>query len=633
LTRRDFALDKVIAILVLCVGLAFIAWPISLKHYGVTLPGILLASSLLYLLLRKRLSIIGARLFQFRLGNRIRSLVHIIFIVSLSLSIWLLWSNLYYRPPIYFVLCLVAAASIILDIFALDEKRRSHTPVVLFKIIALSVTIYAGIYYQFPGIYGVDPWWHNSSVQEITNLGHITGEQFATSGYFLFPVFHLAGANTQIVTGLPTYSSVFVTTGIMIAVSCLFVFLIGRKLVNTKAGLLAALILPLAAEAIERATAIIPMSLGFCFFLAILYFAFCRDKKRVSDSLPVLLLSLALISTHTIAALVTLLSLIAVFVGIKLYKQINRPIILYEAVSLTLIAFFGVAMLTRWMQAPPGAPAFFDWNFAHLVSSLQLGTQLIVTAPPTEATIPYAVSILNQGGYLLLVALAIIGALSYLHPKNRTGPRMALALTAAVLAIIPYIFMLFSLEDILPWRWFLFLYVPLSILAVSGLSGISNLVKGSIGKLSMVMFMVLAIIFMMTTNSMANDDSPQVFNGAVRFGYTQAEITTIKTLSDMGCGCPETDLYYGNIFPYVISYDEYTDMVQEDNGVFIQRNYYLHHPEWNQWYMGIIHKGGIGNYGRERVLISDYMKERGIDRCPLIYSNENVKVYAITSAK
>lgn len=640
LTKRDLALDKFIAILVLCVAIAFIAWSISLKQYGVTLPGVLLVSSLLYLLLRKRLSA-GAGTLQLRLGNRIGSLSHIIFVISLSLSIWLLWSSLYYRPPIYFILCLVAVASIILDIFGLDETKSSRTSVVLFKIIALSITIYAGIYYQFPGIYGVDPWGHTELIRETINLGHIApgqfldnaSGQFLENSYFLFPMFHFAAAISQIVTGLSIYNSIFTTVGVPVAISCLFVFLIGRKLVDTRVGLLAALIVPLSADAIERATTIIPMSLGFCFFLAILYFAFCRDRKRVSDSLLVILLSVALILTHPIAALVTLLAMVAVFVGIKVHKQISKSIMPHQVVSATLIALFGVAMLTRWMQAPPGAPAFFDRSFAHLVDSLRLGTQFVLTAPPTATNVSYPVSLLNQGGYLLLLAFAIIGALICLHPKNRTASRTALASTAAVLIAVPYSFMLFSLENILPARWFLFLYVPLSILAICGLSSMSNLIKGNIGKVGMVILMMLAVIFMTITNSMANDDSPQVFNGATRYGYTQAEITAIETLSDMGCGCPETDIYYGTIFPYVIGYDAYADMVEGDNALFIHRNYYLHHPEWNQWYMERIHKGGIGSWEPERVLISDYMKEHAIDTGPLIYSNRNVKVYAITSAQ
>jgi len=524
----------------------------------------------------------------------------------------------------------VAAASIILDIFSLREQKGSHIFIALSKIIALGLITYAVMYYQFPGIYGVDPWLHSEWIQETVSLGHITQGEFISNGYYLFPVFHLSAAMTQILTSLSTYSSVFASTGVFMAMSCLFVFLIGRKLINTQAGLLAALIVPLVADSIERATAIIPMSLGFCFFLAILYLVFCRDeKKSLRYSVLIVILSVSLMLTHTIAALVTLLSLVAVFAGIKWYKQISKPAMAYEAVSLSLITFFGVAMLLRWMQNPPWGSSFFTLQLSHLPESLQMEAQFILTTSPVPTTIPYAVSLLNQGGYLLLLAFGIIGALIYFHARNRTGLGMALTLVAAMLIALPYAFMLFNLENILPWRWFIFLYVPLAILAVQGLLGVSRLIRPGLGKLSLIMVAVLVILCMMTTtNSGANDDSPFLYNGAARIGYTQSELTAIKTLSDMEVGCPKTDLYYGYIFPYVVGYEPYTEMVERDSSVFIVRSYYLHHPEWNEKYNIGIHEGGIGNYEREKVVM-DYMKERGIDKGNLIYNTGNVKAYII----
>jgi uncharacterized membrane protein len=628
LTKRNLTLDEVVAILGLCVGIVFFTWSIILERYGAALPGVLMASSLLYLLFRKWL-MTSAAPFQFRLGNRIRLLSHIIFTMSLSLGVWLLWSNLYYRPPTYFILCLVAVASVVLNVFALDETKISHISVVLFKIIALSITIYACIYYQFPGIYGVDPWWHNHWIQETVNLGHITEGQFIPNTYFLFPVFHLAGATMQIVTGLSTYSSVFIAVSLLVVVSSTIVFLIGRKLFNTRVGLLAALIVPLAVDTIERATALIPMSLGFCFFLAILYFVFYSDRKRVSDRLLVILLSVALILTHTVAALATLLSLIAIFIGIKLSRRTNKPFIPHELVSLDVIMFFGVAMLASWLQAPPGGETFFEFTFENLVSALRSGTEFVLAAPPTATNAPYTVFILDEGGYLLLLTFAIIGALVYLHPRNRTTLRIALASIAVIVFAVLYGSLLLSLENILPGRWYLFLYVPLSIFAVSGFLSVFNLIKSNGAKLGMIMLIVLAIVFMTTTNSAANDDSPQVFNGARRLGYTQSELTAINTLSDMEAGQPMTDIYYGLIYPYVIGNDQYLDMVQGESRVFIHRNYYMHHPEWNQRYISRIYlRTGYQIWESEQVLISDYIKEQGIDRWPLIYSNKDVTVYS-----
>jgi len=628
--KHNFALDKVIAAVILCTGLLTIAASLILKHYAIHLPLIISMSSLLYLLFRGKLSQIE-NLPALIERNRIRLLSHIIFIISLSLSICLIWSNLYYRPPLYFALLLVAAVSIILDIFCLNQDKSAHTFIALSKIIALSLITYAVIYYQFPGIYGVDPWVHTETIQETVSLGHITQGEFITNGYYLFPVFHLTAAMTQILTSLSTYSSVFASTGVFMAISCLFVFLIGRKLINTQAGLLAALIVPFTADSIERATAIIPMSLGFCFFLAILYLVFCRDEKRsLRYSVLIVMLSVSLILTHTIAALVTLLSLMAVFAGIKWYRQISKPAVAYVAVSLSLITFFGVAMLFRWMQNPPWGSSFFAWNLGDLGESLRTGAQFVLTTSPVPTNIPYLVTILNQGEFLLLLAFGIVGGLMYFHARNRTSLRMGLTLVTMVLIALPYGFSLFNLVNILPWRWLIFLYMPLAILAVQGLLGISRLIRHGLGKLGLIMLVVLAVFCTMTTtNSDANDDSPFLYNGATRIGYTQSELTAINALSDMEVGCPKTDLYYGYIFPYVVGHEPYTEMVERDSSVFIVRSYYLHHPEWNEKYSVGIHEGGIGNYVRGTAVM-EYMKEQGIDKGSLIYSTGNVKAYIIS---
>jgi uncharacterized BrkB/YihY/UPF0761 family membrane protein len=95
------------------------------------------------------------------------------------------------------------------------------------------------------------------------------------------------------------------------------------------------------------------MSLGYCFYPAILYLILGRDKRRVSDMLLLTIFSIALVLTHTIAALVMLLSMITIFIGIKLFKRIGKLSVSSIPIPLTLIAFFGLFMLFRWMQPDP----------------------------------------------------------------------------------------------------------------------------------------------------------------------------------------------------------------------------------------------------------------------------------------
>jgi len=149
---------------------------------------------------------------------------------------------------------------------------------------------------------------------------------------------------------------------------------------------------------------------------------------------------------------------------------------------------------------------------------------------------------------------------------------------------------------------------------------------------------ILATIFFMTTNGERSGQNALVFTGGNRAGYTESEITAIKSMSDMGCGIPIVDVYYNSIFSYVLDYDEYMNMIQGENETFVLRNYYLHYPEWNQNRSARLHPPAITATGPSvlsapYVRISDYMEEHAIDTSPLIYNNGNVKVYATNATE
>lgn len=623
--KTYYTLDRVCAIIFLSLAMTVILSMLYLNRYGIYLPLILLISSLLYLRFRNIMS--SEWLSTHPESSELRLASHIIFIISLSLMVWLSWSNLYYRPPLYFILLLLAIASIILDIFYLDKTKNIHINISLLKTIVLSIAVYAGIYYEFPGIYGVDPWLHNRWAQETINLGYITLGDICDNGYYLFPIFNLVGAISTIMTDLVTYNSIFATVGILMAISTIFVFILGRIFVGTRAALLIAIIIPLTANNIERATSLIPMSLGYLFFLFILYLIFSHVGERILIRLIIIILSVSLIMTHTIASLVALLSLIVIFFIGKAYKKIDCGTQYNDMISFTFIIIFGVTMLNKWMQNPPSNAAFFDWNIRKLSESLQMDAQFTLSSVPIVNEISTLVLLFNSSGYFILLTFGIIGSLIYLHPKNRNLKRVVLVFLTGMFFAIPYSFSLFKLNNILPDRWFIFFYIPLSVLAISGLVNIASTIKNNIGKNVTVMLVILVIIFTMTTSGNANDDSPFFFNDVVRLGYTQSELTGIKTLSEMGGGLPVTDHFYGRIFPYVIDPKAYSDMVEGDNTIFVQRNYYLHHPEWDEKYKTRIYKGGADNFKPEFTTILNYMKENGINNESLIYNNGNLKTY------
>ena len=159
---------------VLAVGILLYS-AYSILQSGIEHPRTVMSSvflfSLLYLTFRDRINI-NQSLPSLKTNPNIRKVNHIVFILSLCVSIWILHDNLYFRPMSYFGVSLIAAASIIWEIFYSADSRTSQA-LILLKMIILGIIIRAGIYYGFPGIYGVDPWIHNQIVQQTISSGNV----------------------------------------------------------------------------------------------------------------------------------------------------------------------------------------------------------------------------------------------------------------------------------------------------------------------------------------------------------------------------------------------------------------------------------------------------------------------------
>jgi len=620
-------LDRIIAIIILLSAIVFTIFALVKGHYSI-LPIVILLSSTTYLLFRGRVPFNED--FPIILeSNRLAVLTHIIFFFSISFLLWLSWDNLYYNPPLYFVIILIAAGAVIINIFCLDYVKSFSLAAVFMKIIILSCIVYAGIYYQFDNIYGTDPWLHIRWIQETINISHLSDNPSFLEHYYLFPIFHLNGTITSIITNLSSYSSVFVSCGLLMAMSGVFTFIIARTMIHPKAALLVALIVPLSSYNIEKSTELLPMSLGYIFVLLIMCFLFCFVKKSSQIRSLIVFLSITLIFTHTIAALAMLLILIAFFIGIKTYS-ITRNNMSFEGFSPTYLCVFMVLMIMKWLQQPPGYPAFIDYRLSHLTHSLQMDSLFVLDQPTQISNISSAVLLFDQFGYLLLLTFAIIGALIYLHVRVSTPNRVCLLFITGSLFTMIYSFSLINLDNILPYRWYIFLYLPLSILAVTGLLWISNILKRNTRRIAIVMLLLLVMIFCMTTNSIGNKDSPFFFNNAVRYGYTQSEFAAIHTLSNAKAGIFVTDLYFSTIFSSVLTDDEYNEMTQSNKKIFIQRNYYLENPEWDNEYKISIVEGKTSNIIANNVLILNFMEEEyRINNLPIIYSNGNIKVYVL----
>lgn len=527
------------------LGIFIIYMSLAFEIHQQDIGGTILIASALYLLLRKRL-LKASESFDFKPTRKFIHTNNIIFFLALSLSVWLLYTTLYSRSLIYFILVAVACASIALEILY-SNKRLSG--LILIKILLIGITLYGGIYYEFPGdIVSVDTRFHNPITEQTMEYGHIIPEQ----AYSSFPIFHILAAQTSILTSMNVYDSLFWSTIFLVAFSIIFIFLLGQKLINTKAGLLAALMFVFADWTIGYSIAI-PMSLGFVFFTIILYLFVVSDPKPLLRRIAAFFLYIVLILTHTIAAFTLLVTTISLLVWKNINKYMNNLSVNKFTIFLGTAIIFGVILLSYWMYAfqCPSCSSFFDYSVNALYTglikySIYSGNEELATVQEKVSnyvTSNYMEYLLDHLGYLIFLGIGIIG--TYLWIKSKDEFKVPLSYTMVLLFAFIYGFSLVGITAIIPTRWFIFAYVILAIVSAYGLFKLINLINKRFATISFVIIIFLMSFFMITS-TISNNDSPLYYKEHTSLcAYKQSQLQGILTINKLFNGS------YGSISPYI----------------------------------------------------------------------------------
>ena len=479
------------------VLIIYLSTAFGIHQYGIG--SILILAGLIYLFLRKKLTAAHEAV-SWDIDGRIKILNNIIFVIVLISSIWLLQSNLYVRPLSYFLLTCVAILSVCFEIFY--SKKNSDVWLILFKIILIGITIRAGLYYEFPSIYGIDPWFHQYLIQDYIDVGHIPpsiGNQ-----YQILPIFHLLVANLQLITATATRTAYFLSVGLIEVVAVIFVFLIGQSIFNKTTGLLASVFIVISDYWILWGVWIIPQTLGLVFFLIILYIVLVLNRKKQNiGSFLFIIFSIVLILTHTIAAFITLIALLSIyFVANVLYKN-------HRYVSLVALLLFLVMMLTHWTgYAFQAQYSFLTAVLLGMGKALMIGTEFANPELVSVQLAPAFGHYLNQLGHLSLLGLGMFGAFIFASARKRNVGSMCLIITMILLYVITYAFPLFGLRNILTTRWFAFIYVPLALMGAIALIYITNLAKSQKSGILILTILILFVSFFMITNTKVDPDNP-----------------------------------------------------------------------------------------------------------------------------
>jgi hypothetical protein len=138
-----------------------------------------------------------------------------------------------------------------------------------------------------------------------------------------------------------------------------------------------------------------------------------------------------------------------------------------------------------------------------------------------------------------------VGGLILLSDKRRDPLKLSLILITLVLFAFPFGFGFLGIRNIMNYRWFVYGYVTLAILAASGLHTLIGH-GGNINKKIIAIFLIVFVIsFFMTTNTMCNHDSPIYFkNSAMRLAFTEQQLSLRNELINAYSGPITIDYVY-----------------------------------------------------------------------------------------
>jgi len=535
LLLRD--LDKTLAVAGIIFSLILIVYlgrEIGRVIYLLT--GVLaLISCLLWLVIRK------CHTFEFHLpeARTLTTFWSICFFGLYTLSVLSIYlrPELYERPLLYFTLTAVMAGVIACEIFT---SGRRHVGLILIQILLLGVSIAWSQLLIFPSLLGVDPWYHAALTNRIIEEGFIP-EGYA---YSKMPLFHLLIAATTLSATLPYKFATMVSVSLgQIICNAVLVFLIANYLFkNHRVGLLAALMVVIASHHIYMSYWSIPNAFAAVFITIALYLLFFRfrDRSRFSSAILYMMVLATIIMTHTITAMCMAILLFVTWGALAVYCTYHSRA--DNHVSLMGPISFMIVMFAWWTYASGSIGTLadlIDWGF-----SVDYFTPTPEGFQGYAAVVPFGEQLFYNLGMFLFFTFSFIG-IFYMISRRGSSSSFAMAWVGMAPLAISF-FSLISGHSVIEHRWWYFAQILLSIpLAVAIYIIGTWKSKTHLHLYGFTFGFVVVLSFLMIMSPAANADNLSFFpNSHMKHSFTEAELESIKTLTEKWDGPIKTDAYF-----------------------------------------------------------------------------------------
>lgn len=430
------------------------------------------------------------------------------FITLNIFSIVVLWSAIYQRPLLYFLLVSSAAALIGIQIFV-DEQKFKHT--ILVQIILLSLNLRLSTVFQYPFSFGVlDYISHTANVGLIMDQGRLPE---TLDKYLNFPIYHILFSMYGLVNGIPSYVTGYIVNAIASIIPTISLYILINRLTHRSVlGLLTSLFFAVTRNNVWASTIATPQYLSFSLSTPILSFAAFSPSFRMR-ALMLLLLSVLTI-THPGYIVMFLLTIALFFVGSNLLQR--SP----SSLSTSFILLAVTMNVGYWMYI---ARNIFELYVLLLKFDKYQPPGLSINIPHAPET-----TILDQMDLTLLLFLFTLGILLFLS-SNRDGSKLApYALNGLILSIFifpnPFHFtqLYYNIEG---FRWGLIAEFFAVIVITIGFWWLISKVRGKIIALLLISILA-AVTFFGTTNSFSALDGP-LFNITPGSYFISSELSAL----------------------------------------------------------------------------------------------------------
>ncbi|EJN57245.1 hypothetical protein [Halogranum rubrum] len=567
---RLHAYDRLAATLGVLVALALLPVQLFVSHiYAETIPLVVGGASLVYLLGTRRQT--ATRPFTLP-PIAAHALPPVVCFGSSALI--LLAHTQGSRTSVFYLFAAALGTLVLTQILFVDDAD-CHTGVLLGQVILLSAVIRFASLLTTPGFVGIDVWVHIPRfTQGMLSANSIGG--MGSTKYVMAPLYHLLVGTTAMFADVSLRTALYLSLGLAMPFSAVFIYLLTRTLVPTRWALFAVALYALSDSVVRWGIHLIPTSLGLIFFLAILYLVvrIMQQDTGLRDTLLLLLFFLAQAFTHQVSSFITLVLLLAGWltrlgIGSGLFdRQLGDGDSGFDLDGPGAIPFggyfvFNLGLLTLiWSLTPYYGQPFLKTAFLFFWNSI--GGGLSDVAGPgsggggagASGAGPTLVEFLALNfdtiGFLLLLFGATIGSL-YALRRGRTNQAI-LTLVAAVGLMMVFTLLppLVGVGTFLSGRWFAFLYAGMAVMTAVGFE---YLRRG----LSPKAFLVLLLVFLaaypmvMTASPKATVDSPMMENERPRYSFSEQELAARETILATTTGSPQDPIFTDHPYTAVLN--------------------------------------------------------------------------------